>query len=417
MLRLSLREARRLMIGSQLLAGPPPKRPTKTRMLETIRQLGALQIDSISVVQRTHHLVLWSRLGNHPPEWLEEIHSNERAIFEFWVHAAAYAPIELYPHFRHDMLRYTELTSKAGREWLRDNRHVCDEVLDFVRVNGPVTSGSFAAPSDAERPEPWAWYGNKPTNVALEVLWRTGELMVARRDKFQRVYDLPERVYPGWSDDQIPTIEETDLALAGSALRAMGVTTVRWLPDYYRRRHTRATVPGMMPLEMLETLVDTGDAVRAEVDGLPEPAYVSTRALEQRFRPSRTTLLSPFDNLVWHRRRTAEMFGFDLIFEPYVPKEKRLYGYFTLTILHRDQLVGRLDSKAHRATGELSINSLHLEPWFVGRDDERFYRELATALHDFSRFNTTDHITIQATNPPDVRARLSEALLRDATSS
>lgn len=410
MLKLSLREARRLMIGSQRLAGPAPKRPTRAKMLETIRQLGALQIDSISVVQRSHHLVLWSRLGNHPPEWLEEIHSQERAIFEFWVHAAAYAPIELYGHFRHDMLRYPELTSKAGREWLRDNRDVCDFVLDHVRANGPVTSGSFAAPEAAERPEPWAWYGNKPTNVALEVLWRTGELMVARRDKFQRVYDLPERVHPTWSDEHLPTREETDLALGRAALNALGVTTVRWLPDYYRRRSTRTTVPGMMPLETLEMLVDTGDAVRADVAGLPEPAYVATRALEQRFRPSRTTLLSPFDSLVWHRRRTAEMFGFDLVFEPYVPKEKRLYGYFTLTILHRDQLVGRLDSKAHRSTGELTINSLHLEPWFVGRDDERFYRELATTLHDFSRFNATTHITVLSTNPVDVHAKLVHAL-------
>lgn len=416
MLRLSLPEARRLMIGSQLLSGPPPKRPTRARMLETIRQIGALQIDSISVVKRSHHLVLWSRLGNHPPEWLEEIHSTHRAIFEFWVHAAAYAPIELYGCFRHDMLRYNELASRQGLEWLAANRSLCDEVVAYVRENGPVTSQSFAPPDGAARPEPWAWYGNKPTNVALEVLWRTGELMVSRREKFQRVYDLPERVYPEWSDDQMPSIEETDLTLGRAALKALGITTVRWLPDYYRRRSTRNTVPGMMPQEILETLVETGDAVRAEVDGLPSPVYVAAEALQRTFRPSRTTLLSPFDNLVWHRLRTAELFGFDLVFEPYVPKEKRIYGYFTLTILHRDQLVGRVDAKAHRSTGELSINSLHLEPWFIGRDNERFYRELATTLHDFTRFNGTDHITVRATYPEDIRPKLLDALIGEERS-
>lgn len=410
MLKLSLREARRLMIGSQLLSGPVPKRPTKTRMLETIRHLGAVQIDTIHVVQRSHHIVLWSRLGNHPTEWLDELVASDRAIFEYWVHAAAYAPIELYPYFRRKMLTYMERTGKRTREWVDENQHVIDQVMSHVGENGAVTSKSFAPPDGAERAAAWAWYGNKPTNVALELLWTTGDLMIDRREKFQRYYDLTERVHPDWSDDQLPDIEDEQHALGLASLNALGVTTARWLPDYFRRNWGDSAIERSIVRQVLEHLVEEGHAVRAEVRGIDAPVFVATKALDQKFRPSRTTLLSSFDSLVWDRRRTREMFGFDLMLEAYTPREKRVYGYFSLPILYRDQLVGRLDPKAHRKTGELTVNNLHLEPWFIGKDDERFYLQLAGTLHDFSTFNGTDHVTIQRSDPPEAQVKLLNAL-------
>ena len=410
MLELSLREARRLMIGAQLLAGPVPKRPTRAKMLDTMRHLGAVQIDTINVVQRSHHIVLWSRLGNHPTGWLNELLAEDRAIFEYWVHAAAYAPIELFPFFRRKMLEYSEQCGMRTREWMDENRHVLEHVMSHVRQNGPVTSKSFSPPEAAERAAAWAWYGNKPTNVALEILWSTGDLMVDRREKFQRFYDLTERVHPSWSDDQLPDLEEEQHALGLASLRALGATTARWLPDYFRRSWGSSAIERSTVRQVLEHLVDAGHAARAQVRGIDDPVFVSTRALGQKFRPSRTTLLSSFDSLVWDRRRTREMFGFDLMLEAYTPREKRIYGYFSLPILYRDQLVGRLDPKAHRKTGELCVNNLHLEPWFVGRDDERFYLQLANTLHDFSTFNGTDHVTVQRSDPPESQAKLLDAL-------
>jgi uncharacterized protein YcaQ len=392
MLELSLKEARRLMIGAQLLSGPPPKRPTKAKMLE--------------VVQRSHHLVLWSRLGNHNPEWLTALHGKDRALFEYWVHAAAYAPIELFPYFRRDMLSFSESGWSGTRAWLENHPGILDRVIDHARANGPITTKSFDPPEGAERPAAWAWYGNKPTNLALDILWSSGVLMIDRRDKFQRVYDLTERVHPAWDDANVPTLEEERNALALTALRATGLMTARWLPDYFRTKwgHRSAVI------EVLDNLVQCGHAVEGRVKGMDEAVYISTETLEKRFRPSRTTLLTPFDSLIWDRRRTRQMFDFEVTLEIYVPRDKRVYGYYSMPILYRDRLVGRLDPKAHRKTGELSINALHLEPWFIGKDDERFYAELATCLLDFSAFNGADHITVTACNPPETKARLEAAL-------
>jgi uncharacterized protein YcaQ len=407
MLELSLREARRLMIGAQLLSGPQPKRPTKAKMLDVIRHLGAVQIDSISVVQRSHHIVLWSRLGNHNPEWLNDLHGKDRAIFEYWVHAAAYAPIEFFPYFRRDMLSYSENGGARKREWMEQHPHTLDRVVDYVRANGPVTTKSFDPPDGAERAAAWAWYGNKPTNVALDMLWSAGVLMIDRRDKFQRIYDLAERVHPTWDDVDLPTLEEERNALALTALRATGVMTARWLPDYFRTKWGQRSAV----VEVLNNLVQSGHAVEGRIKSIDEPVYISTETLEKRIRPSRTTLLTPFDSLIWDRRRTRQMFGFEVTLEIYVPREKRVYGYYSLPILYRDRLVGRLDPKVHRKTGELTINALHLEPWFIGQDDERFYVELAACLVDFSAFNGAGHISIGPCNPPESKGRLEEALV------
>lgn len=408
MLELSMREARRLMIGAQLLSGPAPRRPTKAKMLDVIRHLGAVQIDSISVVQRSHHIVLWSRLGNHPPGWLNELLGDDKSIFEYWVHAAAYAPIELYPCFRRDMLTYAENSRSATAAWMQENARVLEQVMEHIRAHGAATTKSFDPPEDAERPTAWAWYGNKPTNRALDLLWTTGALMIDRREKFQRFYDLTERVHPDWDDSALPTLDEERHTLARAALRATGVMTARWLPDYFRTRWGQRSVV----VQVLENLVETGEATRGRIKGIGDDVYISTEALTSRFRPSRTTLLTPFDSLVWDRRRARELFGFEVTLEIYIPREKRIYGYYSLPILYRDRLVGRLDPKAHRGTRELSVNSLHLEPWFAGKDDERFYMELARCLRDFSAFNETDHVTVGLCNPPEVRSRLESALTK-----
>jgi uncharacterized protein len=413
-LELSLREARRLMIGAQRLSGPTPRRPTKSMMLEMIRHLGAVQIDSISVVARSHHIVLWSRLGNHPQEWLDELLCQDRAIFEYWAHAAAYVPIEYFPYFRRSMLKYANPDgngwNRRGREWVQENQELLDHVVGHIRLNGPVSSKSFDPPEGAERAAPWAWYGNKPTNLALDVLWRMGTLMIDRREKFQRWYDLTERVLPTWDDAHVPSLEEEQHALGEAALRAMGVVFPRWLPDYFRTDWAVRTTSGTATKRILGHLVESGTAVPARVRGIEGDAVVSAELLERRIPPGRTTLLSPFDSLIWDRRRTMEMFGFPLLLEAYTPAPKRRYGYFSLPILYRDQLIGRLDPKADRTGRVLHVKALHLEPWFVLKADDRFYSALAETLTDFAAFNDCDAIEIGISDPPEAASQLRGAL-------
>jgi uncharacterized protein len=415
-LDLSLKEARRLAIGAQRLAGRPPRRATKQTVLDTIRHLGALQIDSISVVARSHHIVLWSRIGNHPQEWLYDLLGEDRAIFEYWAHAAAFVPIEMFPYFRRKMLRYQQLDSDGwssrGAEWLQENQELLDHVVTHIRDNGPASAKTFDPPEGAERAAPWAWYGNKPTNRALDALWTMGTLMIDRREKFSRWYDLTERVHPSWDDANLPSVEEEEHALGAIALRAMGVVHPHWLPDYFRTNWAVRTRNGSAAQRILHDLVATGAGVRARVRGLEGEAVVSAELLEGRIPPSRTTLLSPFDSLVWDRRRTLELFDFPLQLEAYTPAPKRRYGYFSLPILYRDLLVGRLDPKADRPAKVLIIKALHLEPAFVGSADERFYTSLAETLWDFAAFNACDTVEVLLSDPPDAAIRLRESLLR-----
>lgn len=417
MLELSLKEARRLAIGAQLLAGPTPKRPTKQRMRDVIRHLGALQIDSISVVARSHHIVMWSRLGNHPQEWLYELHGRDRALFEYWAHAAAYVPIESFHLFRRKMLSYAieELggMGQETREWMIENHLVIERILDTIREHGAVSAKSFEPPEGSERAAAWAWYGNKPTNRGLDILWTMGHLMIDRRESFLRYYDLRERVHPDWDDSTLPSVEEEQYALAEIALRAMGVVTPQWLPDYFRVAWGRRTSAGSTAERLLNQLVENGAGVRARVKGIEDDAVVASYLLEKRIPVSRTTLLSPFDSLVWHRRRTAEMFGFPLLLESYTPAEKRRYGYFSLPILYRDQLVGRIDPKADRKARVLIAKAVHLEPWFTPLANERFYLSLARALIDFAAFNSCDAIEVGVGDPP-VAAELLRAALEQA---
>jgi uncharacterized protein YcaQ len=380
-------------------------------MHEVIRQLGVVQIDSISVVERSHHIVLWSRLGNHPTEWLHTLYADERALFEYWAHACAYVPIELYGPFRRKMREYPERFSTGTQEWIEEHRDVLDHVMDFVRENGAVSTRSFEPPEGAKKAQPWAWYGNKPTNLALDILWTMGCLTIARREGFQRFYDLPERVYPEWSDDaHLPTAEEANDILATRTLEALGLTTARWLPDYFRRNQNESSLSKGWVQQAMDRLVELDVAVPARVRGIDEPVVVSKAILEKKLRPSRTTLLSPFDSLIWDRRRTRELFDYDVKFEVYVPRPKRRYGYYNLAILHRDELVGQLDPKVDRKAKVLTINSLHLEPAFTGRDDERFYTELAATLHDFRDFNKAEEIVVEQSDPAEAAGRLRESL-------
>jgi uncharacterized protein YcaQ len=264
-------------------------------------------------------------------------------------------------------------------------------VLDHIRDNGPTASRHFERPDDGRRAQQWEWYGLKPERRALDALWVRGETVLRRRDQgFSRVFDLPERVIPGfWDEPPIPD-EERDRRFVRKALSALGVGTARWAADYFRTGGP-AHVPIARTRELLGELETAGAAVRVDIPGIDEPVWADAALLNRlddlragRGRPTLTTLLSPFDNLVWNRDRDAQLFDFEYRLECYTPAPKRKYGYYTLPILYRGQVVGRLDPSFDRKSRVLTIKSLHLEPWV--RPSAALATAISGTLDDLTRF-------------------------------
>ena len=400
-MELSGEAARTMLLVAQGLDSVPEP-ATKEDVRGIIRKMGVLQIDSISVVARSPYLVLWSRLGHYDPIWLDELLA-EGALFEFWSHAACFIPIEDYGLYRRFMLEGNE----KSRAWFYAHPEEVRRVLERIRKEGPVRSAEFAR-TDGKAGGWWEW---KPEKRALEHLFAAGELMIRRRDpNFHRVYDLRERVLeqalPGWEDALSPTSEEVRRTFALRAVRSLGVALVRWVPDYYR-------TPKKGVAGLLEELADEGSLLRARVEGLEGPAYVhpenarvAEAAVHGERRPSRTTLLSPFDPVVWDRARASELFDFDYRIEVYTPAPKRRYGYYSLPILHRGALVGRLDAKAHRKEGLFEVKSLHLEPKVV--PDEDLVAGLSGALNDGAGWHGTPEVRVVASDPPGLAKTLQD---------
>jgi uncharacterized protein YcaQ len=396
-LTLSLNAARALHLAAQGMLQPRRGRAVKDDVLAAIRRMGVLQIDTISVVARSPYLVLWSRLGDYEPAWLEQLLA-EGKLFEYWAHEACFVPIEDYGLYRHRMLDPDSMGWKSGASWMKGHSEQVERVLEHIRVNGPTRAADFER-TDGKSGGWWAW---KPEKRSLEALFTAGKVMVARRQNFHRVYDLAERVLPGWDDSRAPGIEEVRREFVLRAVKALGVAKAIWIPDYHRTRP-----PHLAP----QALVDDGLLLRARVEGWKEPVFVHpdhagllARAAEGRLNPTVTALLSPFDPIVWDRRRALELFGFDYRLECYTPLEKRRYGYFTLPVLRRGQLIGRIDAKAHRAAGTFELKSVALEPGV--RPGERLLRDLAMAVARCAGWHGCPAVEVTRTDPEGVAAPL-----------
>lgn len=354
-IRIGLQQARNLHLAAQGLLARPRRRASKADVLAAIARMRVLQIDTIHVVARSPYLVLFARLGAYDPAWLDELLA-EGVIFECWAHEASFAPTTDYALHR-------SYRDERGKHWaMRHARRArsahaaeMEALLEHVRAHGPVKAADFARPQGAPADGWWDWKHEKRW---LEALFASGELMVARRERFQRVYDLSERVLAnaGAASTAAPAEDFT-----AAAVRALGITQARWINDYFRHG------PRLKDAD-LDARVAAGELLRVEVAGWQRPAYVHAdhagllaAAAAGRLRATHTTLLSPFDPVVWDRERAAAMFGFDYRLECYTPAPRRRYGYYVLPILHRGRLVGRLDAKAHRADGVFEVKALYLE--------------------------------------------------------
>jgi uncharacterized protein YcaQ len=402
-LALGTAQARALHLAAQGLLAPPRRRATKDDVRLALRRMALLQIDTIHVVARSPYLVLFSRLGPYEPRWLDELLASGD-LFECWAHEACFAPIEDWALHR----RVTETRSHwavdRARRQLRDHAEPMRALLARVREQGPVKAADFER-GDGARSGWWDW---KKEKAWLEAWVALGELMIARRENFQRVYDLRSRVHPASEALPLPSPAEAKRALVERAVRALGVTEARWVHDYFRTR------PRLRE-EDLGSLLDDGTVVEAEVEGRKARAFVhrdlvpTARAIAGgALRPTHATLLSPFDPVVWDRARVKAMFGFDYRLECYTPAPKRRYGYYVLPILRRGALVGRLDAKAHRADGVFEVRALHLEPGIPA--GEALLADLARAIASCAAWHGTPAVRVRRTVPRSVRAPLAALL-------
>ena len=403
---LTLAQARALQLAAMGLLTGPKQRATKADVLSTIRSMNVLQIDTIHIVARSPYLVLWSRLGDYPAEWLDEL-LTEGALFEYWSHAACFLPIEDYPQYRQKMLHLEAAGSERSALRLANDPEGHLELLERVREGGPVRATDFDHDEGRKGNGWWDW---KPDKLRLETLFTAGEMMVKRRDNFHRIYDVRERVLPPHlhDDSATPSRGSVDIAWTLAAVKAMGLAPARWVGDYFRHA-------GKLPRPHPDSLVETGDLLRVTVADWPWSAYVHRdhshllkRAQNDELTPSHCTLLSPFDPLVWDRERALKLFNFDYRIECYTPEAKRKYGYFTLPLLVRGQLVGRVDAKAHRADEMFEVRALHLEEGIVLTDS--LAADIANALHRCAVWHKTPSVRMLRTAPAKFLPQLRRAL-------
>ncbi len=386
---LSLVAVRNIHLAAQGLLSSPKTKAKKEDVLACIRSMGVLQIDTIHVVARSPYLVLWSRLGHYPSSWLDELLA-EGHIFEYWSHEASFLPIESFSRYRHQMLKPEGLGWKYNQAWLQENGSQVKQILQHIKKFGACRSADFER-KDGKAGGWWEW---KPEKRSLEVLFTTGKVMVSRRERFQRVYDLTERVHPNWNDkrDLKPRLDEQRNQVI-DAVRALGICKASWVADYFRMKKL---APEITP----EFLWQQGILKQTEVEGWTVPVYyhpdhqaLIEKARQGKLRASHTCLLSPFDPVLWDRKRALELFNFDYRLECYTPEAKRQFGYFTLPILHKGKLIGRVDAKAHRKLKEMEIKSLHLEDEVEISDS--LCKDLAKALLAFAKWHETPAIRIE----------------------
>jgi len=391
-------DVRRMTLRAQGFLGATPWHRTRSGVAAMLRRVGAVQLDTISVLARSHELVAYARLGPVSRQEVEQAywHARQPAAFEYWAHAACVLPIEQWPYFAFRRRAFRA----RGVRWHEISAETCDKVLARLRAEGPLTATQLGG---AKAGGPW-WDWSE-VKVAVEWLLDTGDVICARRTGWRRVYDLPERVLP----DVLLGAEPSDLEcltyLAGVTARALGVVTQADLVEYHRLnhmtserfQHTRlvadaALAAGLTPV----TLADPAGTS----PGWADPAALAEASAGRRGR-HRVTLLSPFDSLIWDRKRTRQMFGFEHSLEAYVPKHKRVHGYFTMPLLAGGRLAGRVDPVREGKT---------LVARKVSLDRATAAEPMAEALREAASWVGCDDVRLERVEPAQVAPRLAAAL-------
>jgi uncharacterized protein len=346
--------ARRLFLHRHALTEPPTGPATGADLARLIDRIGFVQVDSINTVERAHHMILWSRRQSYRPAALKQLMEQDRALWEHWTHDASILPMSVYPYWSHRFARDTERLREGWARWFRNGYEAqFDTILQRISDHGPVTSSDVGEGEARGKGGWWDWH---PSKTALEWLWRTGQLAISRRDGFQKVYDLTERVIPAAARVAQPDLEAKIDWACGSALDHLGFGTVNELQAYWNAiRLDEARVWAKAALatgDVIEVLVEGASGAQKRVLARPDVLQAAADAPEP---GPRLRILSPFDPALRDRARAEFLFGFHYRIEVFVPEPKRTYGYYVFPVLEADRLIGRIDVKAFKAESVLRI--------------------------------------------------------------
>ncbi len=362
---LSKKEARKITLAAQGLG-------KKNDSLSIINQLSYLQIDTISVTERAHNHVLFTRNPKFKPAEIDQLMEG-KSIFEYWSHAAAYLPIKDYRF----SLYQKNLYKNGNKHWFPRNKKIERFVLDRIKAEGPLQSKDF----ESKEKSGHAWGQWKPAKMAMTNLFMDGSIMISHRDKFQKVFNLTERVLPQNINNSLPSIDNYCEHLINNAIEAHGLVNIQEI-IYLRKGLKKNTVA------LLKKMNESEKLIPVKIDGLPDLYYTKPNKLEILNLSTRYArplhILNPFDNLVIQRKRLADLFGFDYLIECYVPEKKRKFGYYTLPILYKDQLVARIDAKADRKTNVFNVKNLWYEDHF--KPSDKFHHLFSKQLQVFAQF-------------------------------
>ncbi len=381
-LTLTRQDLRRLAITRQYLTNQP-----KPAMLDVIRDLGCVQLDPIRAVERTHLLVLWSRLGQFDVAELKRLRWEKKALFEYWAHAASLVLTEEYPVFNWGMRKQQEDPRRAAKyqKWFDDHPGVLelkDHILVRLKQEGPLFSREIETEEHMRYDSHWS--SGRYVGVVLDYLWTNGQILTVERAGNQRKWGLAEQFWPEWTPQEEWTAKEACRFAAQKAIRALGAATVKQIKGHY----TRGMYPSLTAV--LRQLVKEEILIPVTVENLSDAYYLHAadlpllRQLQKGDWQPRTTLLSPFDNLICDRDRTEALWDFYFRIEIYVPKAKRQYGYYVLPILHGDQLIGRIDPKMDRKTNALHVHNVYAEPG--APKNKKTVREIGKAVASLATF-------------------------------
>lgn len=335
---------------------------TKKDLLNIITKLGYVQIDTISIIERAHKHILWTRFPGYRNDMLDELIDKDKKVFEFWDHAAAYLPMKFY---RFSLPR-KKMYAEKYKTWEKKNKKLLKYILERISAEGPLQSRDFDDPK--KRGLWWDW---KPAKEGLEFLFHTGRLIARARNNFQKVYDLPERFLTAAVNTEMPSYEELAEHLIMKSITSGGITAENEFT--YLRYHNRNITK-----KVLNELTENNKIFPVKISNDEKTIYYSTtkilNKLNNAFKFSNDVyILSPFDNLVIQRGRLKKIFGYDYVIECYLPANKRKFGYFCLPVLYGDKIAGKIDARADRKTGELTVIN---EFWETGVKTNKDFRNI-----------------------------------------
>jgi len=361
LLEISAAEARSLVLSLQGLSDPPGRRIGVDGLYDLIERMGYVQLDSVNTVARAHHMILFSRNQTYRPKHLAHLHEKDARLFENWTHDASLIPTKFFPYWQHKFGREAESLAERFTRWHdKDFRAVVDSVVGRIRDEGPLMSRHFESEEPKKSGGWWNWHDSK---IALEFLWRTGQLSVARREGFQKVYDLSERVIP---DPHFSQQHDHDAFVdwaCRAALLRLGTGTpgeISRFFDIITVAEAKAWCDKAGPEDAVPVLVHAEDGSKPR-KAVARPDIESLLA-DMPEAPGRVRVLSPFDPVIRDRTRLKRLFDYDYRIEIFVPAPKRQYGYYVFPLLEGDRLIGRIDMKADKAMDALTVTGLWLEP-------------------------------------------------------